>query len=180
MKESETPSEVFKRSTAATVRAIAERGEVTVTYGAEPASATGARVKLPSPGRDLSFEEAAQIRGAADALALRIRHHDDAIHQRRMPAGRTAKAIYHAREQARVEALGARRMVGVAGNLAAALDERYRRQGYERMTERSDVTLADAIRLLTREQLTGEAPPRVAKRVVDAWRPYLESRIGKE
>ena len=30
-----------------------------------------------------------------------------------------------------VEALGARRMVGVAGNLAAALDERYRRQGYE-------------------------------------------------
>jgi cobaltochelatase CobT len=180
MKDSDTPSEVFKRSTAATVRAIAERGEVIVTYGAEPPSAAGLRVKLPSPGRDLSLEEAAQIRGAADALALRIKYHDEAVHQRRMPAGEMARAIYDAVEQARVEALGARRMVGVAGNLTAALDERYRRQGYERIAERSEVTLAEAIRLLTREQLTGEAPPRVAKRVVDSWRPYLEGRIGKE
>jgi cobaltochelatase CobT len=97
-----------------------------------------------------------------------------------MPSGETARAIYDAVEQARVEALGARRMVGVAGNLTAMLDERYRRQGYERITERSDVTLAEAVRLLAREQLTGEAPPRSAKGVVEAWRPYLEGRIGKD
>jgi cobaltochelatase CobT len=180
MKESETPAEVFKRSTAATVRAIAERDEVTVTYGAEPPGAAGTRVKLPAPGRDLSHEEAAQIRGAADALALRLRYHDDAVHLRRMPAGEMARQIYDAVEQARVEALGARRMVGVADNLTASLVERYRRQGYERIAERSDVTLPEAIRLLTREQLTGEAPPRIAKRVVDSWRGYLEGRIGKE
>src|SRR5689334_18782042 len=148
MKESETPAEIFKRSTAATVRAIAERGEVTVSYGAEPASAAGPRVKLPTPGRDLSLAEASQLRGSADALALRLRYHDEAVHQRRMPSGETARAIYDAVEQARVEALGARRMVGVAHNLTAMLDERYRRQGYERMTERSDVTLAEAVRLL--------------------------------
>jgi len=71
-------------------------------------------------------------------------------------------------------------MVGVADNLTASLVERYRRQGYERIAERSDVTLPEAIRLLTREQLTGEVPPRIAKRVVDSWRPYLEGRIGKE
>ncbi|MBV8653939.1 MAG: cobaltochelatase subunit CobT [Alphaproteobacteria bacterium] len=180
MKESETPAEIFKRSTAATVRAIAERGEITVSYGAEPASASGPRVKLPNPGRDLSLAEASQLRGSADALALRLRYHDEAIHQRRMPSGETARAIYDAVEQARVEALGARRMVGVASNLTAMLDERYRRQGYERITERSDVTLAEAVRLLAREQLTGEAPPRSAKSVVEAWRPYLEGRIGKD
>ena len=60
------------------------------------------------------------------------------------------------------------------------LDERYRRQGYERMTERSDVTLAEAVRLLTREQLTGESPPRAARKVVDSWRPFLEGKIGKD
>src|SRR5258708_16355599 len=180
MSESESPAEVFKRSTAATVRAIAERGDVQVTYGADTASAAGARVKLPTPGRDISHEEAAQYRGAADAVALRLRCHDDAVHLRRMPAGETARAVFDAVEQARVEALGARRMVGVANNLSAMLDERYRRQGYERMSERSDVTLAEAVRLLTREQLTGEAPPRAARKVVDSWRPYLESRIGKD
>src|SRR6266446_5188575 len=180
MSDAESPAEIFKRSTAATVRAIAERSDVQVTYGTEPASAVGARVKLPTPGREISHAEAAQYRGAADAVALRLRYHDEAVHQRRMPAGETARAVYDAVEQARVEALGARRMVGVAHNLTAMLDERYRRQGYERMTERSDVTLAEAVRLLTREQLTGEAPPRAARKVVDSWRPYLESRIGKD
>src|SRR6266700_3598874 len=164
MSESESPAEIFKRSTAATVRAIAERDDVQITYGADPASASGARVKLPTPGREISHEEAAQYRGAADAVALRLRYHDEAVHQRRMPAGETARAVYDAVEQARVEALGAR----------------YRRQGYERMSERSDVTLAEAVRLLTREQLTGEAPPRAARKVVDSWRPYLEGKIGRD
>src|SRR5713101_6514489 len=159
MSDAESPAEVFKRSTAATVRAIAERGDVQVTYGTEPASAVGARVKLPTPGREISHEEAAQYRGAADAVALRLRYHDEAVHQRRMPAGETARAVFDAVEQARVEALGARRMVGVANNLSAMLDERYRRQGYERMTERSEVTLAEAVIALVQHggKIAGDA-----------------------
>jgi cobaltochelatase CobT len=180
MAESETPIEAFKRSTAATLRAIAEREDVTVTYGAEPAGAAGARVRLPLPGRDLSEREAAPVRGAADSLALRLRYHDAAVHARRAPAGETARAIFDGVEQARVEALGARRMAGVAGNLAAMLEERYRRQGYEHMVERNDVTLAEAVRLLTREALTGAAPPRAAKQVVEAWRPFLEGKVGRD
>src|SRR5258708_30994153 len=108
MSESESPAEVFKRSTAATVRAIAERGDVQVTFGADPPSAAGGRVKLPTPGRDISLEEAAQLRGAADSLALRLRYHDDAVHQRPMPARETARAVFAAVEQARLAALGSR------------------------------------------------------------------------
>jgi cobaltochelatase CobT len=180
MSDSDNPVEVFKRSTAATVRAIAERADLSVTYGAEPPGAAGTRVKLPIPGRDISHEEAAQLRGAADAVALRLRYHDDTVHKSRMPSGETARAIFDAVEQARVEAIGARRMAGVSQNLAAMLDERYRRQGYERITERNDVTLAEVIRLLAREQLSGEPPPPAAKRVVEQWRPWLEGRIGKD
>ncbi|HXQ52543.1 MAG TPA: cobaltochelatase subunit CobT [Stellaceae bacterium] len=180
MAETDTPIEAFKRSTAATLRAIAERDDVTVTYGAEPAGAAGTRVRLPLPGRDLSEREAAPVRGAADALALRLKYHDAAVHAKRAPAGETARAIFEGVEQARVEALGARRMTGVATNLAAMLEERYRRQGYEHMIERNDVTLAEAIRLLTREALTGAAPPRAARQVVDAWRPFLEGRVGRD
>jgi cobaltochelatase CobT len=178
--DADSPSEVFKRSTAATIRAIAERNDLSVTYGAEPAGAAGTRVKLPTPGRDISHEEAAQLRGAADAVALRLRYHDDGLHKSRLPTGETARAIFEAVEQARVEAIGSRRMAGVAQNLTAMLDERYRRQGYERITEKNDVTLAEVIRLLAREQLTGAAPPPAAKRVVEQWRPWLEGRIGKD
>jgi cobaltochelatase CobT len=180
MAQDYSPTEVFKRATAATLRAIAERDDVTVGFGPEAAGASGARVRLPNPPRDLPAEEAAQLRGAADSVALRLRYHDDAVHSKRVPGGALARTVFDAVEQARVEALGARRMAGVATNLAAMLDEQYRRQGFERITERTESTMAEAVRLLTREALTRERPPPSARRVVDLWRPWLESRIGKD
>jgi cobaltochelatase CobT len=180
MAENETPLEVFKRAIAATIRAIAEREEVTVSYGTEPAAASGTRVRLPLPARDLSAADVAPVRGAADAAALRLRYHDQALHAKRLPTGETARAIFEGVEQARVEALGAKRMTGVATNLAAMLDERYRRQGYEHLAERNDVTLAEAVRLLAREALTGSMPPPAARRVVELWRPFLEGRVSRD
>src|SRR5271155_4349490 len=175
-----SPTEIFKRATATTLRAIAERDDLTVGFGPEPPGLSGSRVKLPNPARDLPAEEAAQLRGAADSMALRLRYHDDRVHGKRVPGSPLARAVFEAVEQARVEALGARRMAGVAGNLAAMLDEQYRRQGFERVVERTESTMAEAVRLLTREALTRERPPPSARRVVDLWRPWLEGRIGKD
>jgi cobaltochelatase CobT len=175
-----SPTEIFKRATAATLRAIAERDDLAVGFGPEAAGVSGTRIRLPNPPRDLPAEEAAQLRGMADSMALRLRYHDDAVHSRRCPGSPLARAVFEAVEQARVEALGARRMAGVAGNLAAMLDEQYRRQGFERVVERTDSTMAEAVRLLTREALTKERPPPSARRVVDLWRPWLEARIAKD
>ncbi len=175
-----SPIEIFKRATAATLRAIAERDDLAVAFGPEAAGLTGTRVRLPNPPRDLPAEEAAQLRGAADSMALRLRYHDDAVHSKRVPGSPLARAVFEAVEQARIEALGARRMTGVATNLAAMLDEQYRRQGFERITERTESTMAEAVRLLTREALTKERPPPAARRVVDLWRPWLEARIAKD
>jgi cobaltochelatase CobT len=175
-----SPTEIFKRATATTLRAIAEDDEVNVTFGPEPAGLSGRRVRLPNPARDLPAEEVAQLRGAADSLALRLRYHDDAVHAKRAPGGPLARAIFESLEQARVEALGSKRMAGVAANLSAMLDEQYRRQGFERVTERTEGTMAEAVRLLTREALTREPPPPSAKKVVDLWRPWLEGKIAKD
>src|SRR5216683_7052662 len=167
MAQAFSPTEIFKRATATTLRAIAENEEVNVTFGPEPAGLSGKRVKLPNPARDLPADEVAQLRGAADSMALRLRYHDDAVHSKRVPGSPLARTVFEALEQARVEALGTRRMVGVAANLTALLDEQYRRQGFERITERTESTMAEAVRLLTREALTHEPPPPSAKGVVD-------------
>src|SRR5207237_1097136 len=180
MTQAFSPTEIFKRATASTLRAIAERDDVTVGFGPEPAGVAGTRVKLPNPARDLPAEEAAQLRGAADALALRLRYHDDGVHSKRVPGNALARTVFEALEQARVEALGARRMAGVAANLTAMLDEQYRRQGFERITERTESTMAEAVRLLARETLTHEPPPSSARHIVDLWRPWLEGKIGKD
>src|SRR5437588_3095373 len=180
MSQAFSPTEIFKRATAATLRAIAEQDDVNVGFGPEPPGLSGKRVKLPNPARDLPADEAAQLRGAADSLALRVRYHDAAVHAKRLPGSALARSVFEALEQARVEALGARRMVGVGQNLTALLDEQYRRQGFERITERTESTMAEAVRLLTREALTHEPPPPSARHVVDLWRPWLEGKIARD
>src|SRR5271155_3460252 len=172
-----SPTEIFKRATAAALRAIAERDDLAIAFGPEAAGLTGTRVRLPNPPRDLPAEEAAQLRGAADSMALRLRYHDDAVHSRRVPGSPLARAVFEGLEQARVEALGARRMVGGAANLTAMLDEQYRRQGFERIAERTESTMAEAVRLLTREALTHEPPPPSAAHLVDLWRPWVAGKI---
>ncbi|HLY44570.1 MAG TPA: cobaltochelatase subunit CobT [Stellaceae bacterium] len=180
MTQAFSPTEIFKRATASTLRAIAEQDDVNVGFGPEPPGLSGKRVKLPNPARDLPPDEVAQLRGAADSMALRLRYHNDAVHSKRMPGSALARSMFEALEQARVEALGTRRMVGVGQNMAAMLDEQYRRQGFERITERTEGTLAEAVRLLAREALTHEPPPPAARGVVDLWRPWLEGKIARD
>src|SRR5260370_41453542 len=144
MAQEYSPTEIFKRATAATLRAIAERDDVTVGFGPEAAGVSGARVRLPNPPRDLPAEEAAQLRGAADSVALRLRYHDDAVHSKRVPGSPLARAVFEAGDQARVEALGPRRRAGVPPNLEAKLEEQYRRPRLERITERAGRTMGGA------------------------------------
>ena len=178
-RDDEHPVEVFKRSTAACVRAMSGEPELEVSYGAETPSMAGERVRLPLPPRDLDPREVAKVRGEADSLSLRMRHHDAKVHAKRMPSGPAAREIFEAVEQARVEAIGARRMAGVAQNLETALDDRYRRRGFERISDKDDAALTDVIRLLAREALTGQPPPPSTRRVVDLWRPWVSSKLGE-
>lgn len=177
MSESETPVDTFKRATAATVRALAEREEIQVTFSGEPPGVLGNRARIPNPGRDLNARDIASVRGGADAVALRLRHHDSALHSHRMPRTDTARAVFDAAEQARCEALGCRDMAGVAHNLASALDDRYRRMHFDRVTEREQAPLAEIMRLTVREMLTGARPPASARKAVDMWRDWLQDRL---
>ncbi|WP_114395229.1 cobaltochelatase subunit CobT [Oleisolibacter albus] len=176
----ESPLEAFKRATSATVRAIAEKSDLSIGFSAEPPGVSGARVRVPLPPRDLNAKDVATVRGAADAAALRLRHHDPVVHANRMPLAEQARQAYEALEQARVEAIGATQMAGVAANLGASLEEKYRRQGFDRITDRAQVPLADALRLLAREAMTGSAPPPSAAPAVDLWRDWVEEKlVGK-
>jgi cobaltochelatase CobT len=94
MAQAFSPTEIFKRATASTLRAIAERDDLQVGFGPEPPGLAGTRVKLPNPARDLPAEEAAQLRGAADAMALRLRYHDDAVHSKLSPGNALARSVF--------------------------------------------------------------------------------------
>ena len=180
MSEKESPVDVFKRSTAAVVRALAERDDIQVGFSNEPAAVIGLRVRVPPPTRDLNAASVACARGAADAVALRLRHHDAALHAARAPAGDTPRAVFDALEQVRCEALGVRAMPGVAANLAAAAAERCHRQGLDRVTEREQAPLGEVMRALAWEVLHGQPVAASAATAAELWRPWLAERLGPD
>ena len=164
--------------TTAAMRAIAREPELTASFTPDAPGIHGAEARLPLPNRDLPAEDVGVARGEADAMALRLRHHNAELHTARVPTAPGARALYDAVEQARVEAIGARHMVGVADNLGVALEVRCRDKGFARVTEREQAPVSEAVALLVREALTGAAPPPSARTMVDLWRPFVESKIG--
>ena len=174
----ESPTEPFKRAVAGCLRAIAKKQGVDVSFAAERPGLAGTKARLPEPARRLNKQEAAIVRGHADAMALRLACHDPAVHRRIQPGGQQARAVFDAVEQARVEAIGARRMEGVAQNLSAMLDDKFHRAKFADVTDRADAPIEEALAMLVRERLTGLTPPPAAKPLVDLWRPLIEDRAG--
>ncbi len=171
--------DTFKRAIEEAVRTIAEEPELTVSFGTEPPGAQGGQVRLPLLTPETGAEGVVSVRGEADAIALRIAHHDERIHAGHQPAGNIARPIYDAVESARVECIGALQMKGVGENLRARLEKQCTERGFSEMTSRDDAPLAEAVSHMVRERILGEKPPASARAMVNTWRSWVEEKAGK-
>jgi cobaltochelatase CobT len=126
-----------------------------------------------------SQREIAVIRGWADSFALTAGCHDVKLHNRLAPVSGPARQVFEAAERARVEALGANRMPGMARNLTARIEDQYADRRFATVASKEEAPLEDALALLIRERLTGLPPPETAKALVNLWRPSIEQRGAK-
>jgi len=178
--------EDFKSATIAALRALARHKDMEISFSADGpvqerlSGAQPKKLKLPTPGHDLSTDETARLRGHADARALHVRHHDPALHRENTPMDLTAGAAFEALERARCEALGAQQMQGVKQNLSAALENYCRRMGYHNVTNKDDCSLADGLYISARLALSGEEPPPAAAKVAALWQPWLQEKLGDD
>ena len=104
--------------------------------------------------------EAAIVRGHADSIALKLACHDPAVHRRLVPGGQQARAVFEAVEQARVEAIGARRMAGVATIFRPCSTTAFIAASSTSHPIAPTRRSRTRWRMLVRERLTGLAPPR--------------------
>ena len=178
-KRGEAPSEPLKRAIGVTTRAIAGDKEMLVGYAAGAPSAHGHTVQLPEPSRVPSRREIAVIRGWADSLGLMAACHNPKLHNRLAPAAGTAREVFEAVEKARVEAIGSRRMSGMADNLRAKLEDHFSHGRFANVTDRDSAPISEAMALMVRERLTGLETPGNASAIVDLWRPWIEKRCSK-
>ncbi|GLS99270.1 cobaltochelatase subunit CobT [Sphingobium jiangsuense] len=173
-----SPLDSFKSVLSGAARAISRDMEVDVAFTADTPHMLGKTIKVPTPGRALPADQVALARGFADANALKMRHHNAALHGRAAPAEAMARSVYDAVEQARVEAIGARAMEGVRANLGAALDLRLKSDAITRARSMEEVPMATAVALMVRERLTGQTPPAVAEKGMAMIRDWIEDKAG--
>jgi cobaltochelatase CobT len=172
-------AERFKGVLGTAMKAIALDPELAVSFGNDQPVLTGHKARLPQITATTTLKDIAVTRGLSDSFALRLANHKDEVHSRYMPQGKNARAMFEAVEQARIEAIGANAMPGVAQNLSAMLDDRYSKTVINRSSNRRDTPLEEAVGLILRERLTGEAPPLAAKPYVDLWRPWIEEKAAQ-
>ena len=177
MSSKQDPSD-FQKANAASLRAIAGGIDAQVRYAGQDTHIGKTEIRLPALPRETGQKTRSDSRGAADSAGLWLAHHNEKTHQSFCPSAPAAKAIFDAAETARVEAIGANQMAGVAQNLSARLNKKYSTSTIGAPDSGDDNAVVDAVRLMVREALTGEAPPASTAMVMDLWRPWINARAG--
>ncbi len=169
----------LKRALKVATKAIARDRELEIVYGESEPVLDGETICLKDPGEKPSRNAITLLRGHADALALAKACHNPEIHHFLRPSGGDALEIFEAVERVRVEAIGARRMSGVARNLRAKWQDRYRHGEFDRFTSKDDAPLSEALSLILREHLCNAKTPKRVRPLVEAWRPFVEEHGAK-
>jgi cobaltochelatase CobT len=84
-KPSDNPTNHFKKALAEATKTMSGATELTVTYSIDPSGVTKDTMRLPQVSRRMSIEEVLLARGTADAFAMRLRHHNEALANRYAP-----------------------------------------------------------------------------------------------
>jgi cobaltochelatase CobT len=169
-------AERFKGVLGTAMKTIALDPELAVSFGNDQPLLAGHKARLPQVSAATTLKDIAITRGLSDSFALRLANHKDTIHNHYLPQGKNARAMFEAVEQARIEAIGANAMPGVAKNLSAMLDDRYSKTVVNRSSNRRDTPLEEAVGLILRERLTGEPPPPSVRAYVDLWRSWVDEK----
>jgi len=168
----------FKSAVGATVRAVAGKQDLEVSFSADRPILTSDKARLASLPRLPTRRDIAIARGQGDAMAMRMASHDPETHRKRVPADPVARAAFDAIEQARVEALGMVRMPGMGLNISEMIEDRLFRANLAEVTDKADAPLAEALGLLLREKIAGVPVPPSGNAIVRLWRDEIESKAG--
>ena len=178
MSTRETRNQTFKRSLGVATKALSGKRKLELHFGGESAAIKDRTITLPAPPSALEGAALSALRGKADALALRLAHHDTATHTRLRPGNAQAREVFEALEQVRCEALGAAALKGAGDNMQAALAERCGRRGFAQVPDQDAAQMADAVALIAREHITGVPAPKEASGLLGHWREQIEAKGG--
>ena len=175
----------FRHSTGACARALASDPTINITFKDAADDAGAGESILPEIPDGASSQQRNETRGRSDSIALHRQYHNVSTHARFLPQSETSQQIYSLAEQARVELLGAQQYAGVANNLNAVLEQRYRTlldaQRHSSVSlqpgSQKRLGIEHALSLYVREQLGADLPAAACEALQD-WRDWLNNDVS--
>ncbi len=176
-------SDVFKKATESTLKAIAKTQDAEVLF--ENAKRPESNVsmlsetlcRLPAPENKINYRLKSFIRGLSDTYGMILRHHDKKIHAKYSPQEKQAAALFNSLEKARVEGCGSRHMKGAQANILSLINEKCRRYNLENVRYRSEDSLQDMLYLLAFHEFSGCRLPRSADAFFQEWQTWMEKNL---
>lgn len=170
----------LEKAVGSATRVLADRPDLQVSLrnagrrAPAPTAAVGNTLKIAPPRQDWADHEIARVRGEADSHALRMRLHDDGVHNKLAPGGEVATLLYDGLEQIRVEMVGCRDMDGIKQNLEQLFKTRT-----EGLDGSRDANMAEIVELYMREQMLGYELNAQQTDQLDNWREWLGGRCDE-
>ncbi len=134
--------------------------------------------QLRSMDADAPRPDLASFRGAADGVALRLRHSDAALHRSLRPAKPMARRVFDLLEQYRAESLVSAHWPGVRSNLQTRFSAWSRAFVQARLHESAQGILLLTVAQVCRARITGDAVDEALEDMLEATRFGLVPRIG--
>lgn len=126
----------------------------------------------------LEHDDFASFRGAADGMALRLRHSDAALHRRLMPAEATRRWVFELLEQLRAESLVPSAMPGVAHNLRHRFERWALAFHAAAGTEGARGLLLYTVAQVCRSRLSGEPVLEATEDLIEGTRAGMVPHLG--
>lgn len=162
---------------AASIRALSADPTVSFRAGRVHRGSTIYPARAPHL-RPAAEDDFASFRGAADGLALRLRHSNPDLHRALAPDGDVAMLVFEMLEQFRVEALAREETPGVVRNL------RHRHETWSRsfhtsgLTETAQGILLYTVAQICRSRVTGQTVVEDTEDLLEATRFSIAPLIG--
>ncbi len=128
----------------------------------------------PSPQTD----DFGSFRGAADAVALRLRHSDAGLHRSLCPAEPLPRMLFELLEQFRVEALAPADMPGMVFNLRHRFEQWSLAFHHSGMTETARGILIYTVAQMCRARVTAQPVVEATEDLIEATRMAIAPALG--
>jgi len=170
----------FQNATASTLKAISGNleNEREIKFSGNSSFLSTKEIRLPQILKDLDNKQLTKLRGEADKIALKLKHHDPALFSKLLPSSDLSSQIFKLAEDARIEAVGSKHFSGIKNNLQSLIVEQYKETILPIPGGDDKEALVKALHLVIREKITKSDAPSNTSISLEKWRPWINSKIG--